>query len=329
MDNLLKASEPSASNLVEEQIRELKTIDIPCTFSNTFDEFWEDAVKKVATSTLKVTSKTIDYPLDGVEVRDTTFSGLDGTPIKSWVLLPEKSKQAPVPAIVWFHGGNGSRGRPFQYLHWLMAGFAVVAMDFRQQGGHTGSNTSLDRYGASSFIIMNIENYHSFYLYHAWTDGLSSIKLAMETAEIDEKRVFVGGASQGGGTALVMASLNHDIALCLADVPSYCWWDRRIFTRTGGTGIDLAKFIQRYPHKTDIVYETLSYYDAMNHVKNIKCPVLVSCGLKDESVPPECVYAAYNKIMSEKIIQNYPQGGHAIDPWHVEKQLCWVRDKLL
>jgi hypothetical protein len=30
--------------------------------------------------------KNIDYPLDGIEVRDTTFSG-DGTPVESWVLF--------------------------------------------------------------------------------------------------------------------------------------------------------------------------------------------------------------------------------------------------
>jgi cephalosporin-C deacetylase len=309
------------------QLEDLQKIDATLTRQNDFDSFWHDAVKKVKKHDLKLKTVLYDYPLNDVTIYDTVFHGLDGTPIESWVILPRQAANNPVPAVVWFHGGGGRRERPFDYLHWLMAGFAVIVMDFRQQGGHTGSNTPMDRFGADSFAVMNIEKHDSYYLYHAWTDAMLSIRIAEQIPEIDPARIVVAGSSQGGGTAMVMAALNNNISICLAMVPSFCWWDRRVFIRTG-CGKDLAHFIERYPDKMETVFKTMSYYDVINFADKIKCPVMVSCGLKDEATPPECVYAAYNKITSEKYIHNYPFGGHVIEPLEIEKQLRFIRERL-
>ena len=312
---------------IRKQIEELQKIDAPLTRKKDFDAFWSKAVKKVKQHDLKLKTKLIDYPLDNVKVYDCVFHGLDGTPVETWVMIPDKLKAKPFPAIVSFHGGNGNREYPFAHLHWLMAGFAVIAMDFRQQGGHTGSNTPMDRFGANSFSVMNIEKYDSYYLYHAWTDALLSVKISECMEEIDPKRVVVAGASQGGGTAMVMAALNRKIAICLSMVPSYCWWEKRVFIRSACAG-DLAQFIKRYPDKMKMVFNTMSYYDVINFVDKIECPVMVSCGLKDEATPPECVYAAFNKIKSEKFIHNYPFGEHVKEPLEIETQLRFIRERL-
>ncbi|OGV48120.1 MAG: hypothetical protein A2017_04050 [Lentisphaerae bacterium GWF2_44_16] len=312
---------------IRKQIEELEKIDAPLTREKDFDSFWAKAGKKVEKHDLKLKTKLINYPLDGVKVYDSVFHGLDDTPVETWVLIPDKPKGKPCPAVVSFHGGNGSREYPFAHLRWLMAGFAVIVMDFRQQGGHTGSNTAMDRFG-KSFSVLNIEKYDSYYLYHAWTDALLSVKISECMDEIDSERVVVFGASQGGGTALAMAALNRKIALCLSMVPSYCWWERRIFIGSACAG-DLAAFIGRYPEKAEMVFNTMSYYDVINFVDKIKCPVMVSCGLKDEATPPDCVYAAYNKIKSEKYIRNYPFGGHTMEPLETEKQLRFIRERLL
>ena len=312
--------------LLDDQIAALEAIDPPLTTSPDFDGFWAEAVRKVAAADPRVSVHPIDYPLNGMTVHNLTYHGLDGTPIAAWLLLPERARHERVPAMVRFHGGSGSRGRPFHHLHWVMAGCAVIAMDFRQQGGRTGSNTAMDAFGVDHWIAMNIENHESHYLYHAWTDGLLALRVAKGTPEIDPSRIAVGGSSQGGGTALAMAALDPDIALCLADVPSFCWWEKRIMTQTACAS-KIADYIRRYPSALDIVLSTLSYFDVMNLVERVACPVLGSCGLKDTSTPPECVYAAFNKIRSGKTIRNYPFTGHMVEPWHTEEQLVWVRQR--
>ena len=118
-------------------------------------------------------------------------------------------------------------------------------------------------------------------------------------------------------TATQMLPLQHDAA------PD-CLTEKRVFGGTACAG-RIAEYLRRYPDAMDRVFRTLSYVDVMNFADHIRCPVLASCGLKDTATPPECVYAAYNKITSEKTIRNYPFGGHAIEPPQVEKALAWVR----
>jgi cephalosporin-C deacetylase len=200
-------------------------------------------------------------------------------------------------------------------------------MDFRMQGGRTGSNTPMDRCGAGSFAVSNIENYKSYYLYHAWTDALIAVGLTKIIPETDPDKVLVCGSSQGGGTSLVMSSLDRSIKLCLAAVPSYCWWERRIEIRSA-CAADISKYIEKNPGSLENVYNTMSYYDVTNFVDKIECPVMVSCGFNDEATPPDCVYAACNKIKSEKYVNNYPAGGHTMEPQEIENWLNFARERL-
>lgn len=313
--------------LIKQQIKELEKIDIPLSKKKDFDYFWIEAAEKVKEHApeLKMTELR-GYPLENITVYDSSFHGLDRTPIKTWILLPKREKDVPV--IIWFHGGNRSREKPFNHLHWVAAGFAVIVMDFRQQGGQTGSNTPMTRCGANSFAVMNIENYKSYYLYHAWTDALIAVKLADIIPGINPEKIAVAGSSQGGGTAMVMASLNDKIKLCLAAVPSYCWWEKRIAIRSGCAG-DISTYIEKNPDSIENVYNTMSYYDVINFVDKIKCPIMVSCGFKDQDTPANCVYSAYNKIKSEKFMNNYPAGGHTLEPREIENWLRFTRKRLI
>ena len=315
-------------NLIQQQIQELSKIDVPLTKKMDFDDFWNAAVKKTLKHDINLKTQLSDYPLGNIRVYDSIFEGLDGTPIRCWVMLPELKEKKRCPVIVNFHGGGGHRGNETSFLHWLVNGYAVLSMDFRQQGGLTGSNTPLTRCGANSFSVMNILDYHSYYLYHAWTDALVCLRIAEQFDEMDKSKIVVTGGSQGGGTSLVMSALRPDlISICLAGVPSFCWWERRIFIRSACAG-DLSRFIECYPEHEETVFNTMSYYDVINFVDRIKCPVIVSCGLKDELTPPDCVYAAYNKITSEKHIHNYSAGGHKIYPLELETWQRFLKKRL-
>jgi cephalosporin-C deacetylase len=59
----------------------------------------------------------------------------------------------------------------------------------------------------------------------------------------------------------------------------------------------------------------------MNHVPNIKCPVLLASGLVDEITPPSTIFAAYNHMECPKDIAVFRYFGHEYIPGFVEKQL--------
>ncbi|MCC7300469.1 MAG: alpha/beta fold hydrolase [Verrucomicrobia bacterium] len=287
----------------DRKIAELETLNVPQTQSADFGAFWADARTRCETVPLNVAGNTVG------EVRDLTFEGLDGTPIHTWLLLPPEAKERKVPVVVHCHGANRSRGKPDDFSTWLAAGCAVIAPDFRLQGGTTGSATAFDGDGKSGWWTLNLNDLVNSYMFCVWTDFLRAVRLARETPEIDGMRIAVEGHSQGGGVALGLAALDPSIALCMADVPSSCWMEQRIATRSGG-GAGLADYITAFPERAETVRRNLSYFDNINFAPEIRCPVLVSCGLKDTICPPECTVAVYNKIRATKELAVYPLAGH-------------------
>jgi len=297
-------------DLIDKQLQGLETLEVPQTKRPDFDEFWAETLETVREVPLEAQWEAVQHPIRSMEVRDMTYRGLDGTPIHTWLLLPPEAKQGPVPAVVCYHGAGGSRGVPSDFAAWVAMGAAVVAHDVRMQGGLTGSNTGFPcGAGQISFATLGLLDKRAWYFYHVWTDALRAFRLAAETPEIDKERIAVNGGSQGGALSLAVAALEPSTALCMADVPSSCWLEKRLFDRAGGYG-KIAEFLRRHPDKLDEVCTTISYYDNINLADRIQCPVLVSVGLKDPVCPPENVYAAYNKIRAPKEIAPYPFGEH-------------------
>lgn len=297
--------------LIQDQLKRLEAIDVEPTARPDLDAFWADAMQKVKTTPLNVSLRPVDYGMSGIEVFDAAYDGLDGTRIAAWVVAPKgASPQSPTPLAVCYHGLGGDRGQPHYYLQLVSLGLTVVATDFRLQKGITGHAGALQTHtGHLAHSIMNIENKHDYYYYHAWTDAFRGIDLALGLPHIDRARVAVVGGSQGGGMALAAAALHPVVSLCLADVPTFCWLEKRVFDKSGGFGA-IQDYLRDNPNNLDLVCETLSYYDMINLAPRITCPVLVSVGLKDPICPPDNVYAAYNKIRSDKRIVAYPFGDH-------------------
>lgn len=312
---------------LDEQIAGYEALDVAQTKQPDFEAFWEEALARCESLPLSVQGGVVDYPVPNMEVRDLTFEGLDGTPIHTWLLLPPAARQEPVPVVIHFHGAGGNRGEASDFASWILTGCAVISCDFRMQRGQTGSNTGFDGHIQNGWWTLGITDLPNSYLFCTWTDCLRAIRLARETEAIDNGRIAVAGGSQGGGMALGMAALDRSVALCLADVPSNCWMNERIFRRAGGAA-GIADYLRTFPDRHDLVCRALSYFDNLNHAPNITCPTLVSCGLKDPVCPPDCAYAACNKITAPKEMAVYPfaehEGGGA--PHHLRK-IRFVRDQ--
>lgn len=311
---------------VKQLLEKVSKSNYPLTREPDFDQFWEKAVRQVRDHDpcLKL-DEIPDNPFRHIKIYDATQYALDGTQLKAWLYLPEEaSPERPVSAVIFFHGGNGSRGdHPCSCLHYALCGCAVLQTEFRLQDGITSSRTPMQRgILKGSWATNNIASPdpHDNYFYHAFTDQLLWIQSMFRNPEILPDKIAVMGPSQGGGTALIMAALEPRIALCLPAVPSYCCWERRIFTRTASGG-DLAKYIQRFPERMEQVFRTMSYFDALNHVEKIRCPVKMQISLQDEAAPPDCAFAAYNRIVSPKSVKVNCFGQHYdINTWQ------WLQD---
>ncbi len=311
---------------MQDKLAELEAVDVPCTKEDDFDEFWSESLEKVKTVPLNVEGDTIDYPIESMEVRDLTFDGLDGTPIQTWYLLPAEHEKE-IPCVICYHGAGGSRQTPASHVQWVAMGYAVIAYDFRLQGGVTGSESGFEIGRVSNgWFALSLGSKEKAYKYHAMTDALRAVELAKSMPEIDDTRIAVHGGSQGGATVLTVAALHDDVSLAMADVPSNSWFEKRLFDEAGGMS-GAAQFLKNYPEKVDDALKTLSYFDNINFAEDITCPILVSFGMKDPVCPPPNVYAAYNKIPDgKKHIIGYPFCGHEGGGMvHNEEKLKFIR----
>lgn len=311
---------------VKKHLEEISASRSSLTREPDFDAFWEDILKQVKNHDPALQLQEIpDNPFPHIKIYDATQYALDGTPLKAWLYLPEGAdKENPVPGVVFFHGGNGSRGdRPMGGLPYALTGCAVLQTEFRLQGGITSSNTPMQRGVLHGSVFTNnigSSDIRETYFYHVFADQMLWVEQFFKLPEIRQDKVAVMGASQGGGTALIAAALDHRIALSLPSVPSFCCWEKRIFGRTA-SGEDLAKYIERFPESMEQVFRTMSYFDAINHAEKIQCPVKMQIALRDEAAPADCAFTVYNRITSPKKVRVNPFGMHKdFDIWQ------WLQD---
>lgn len=303
---------------------EIKATKPPLTAKADFDAFWAKAKARVDAHRLKPTFTVAeDIPFTLIRVYDVTIPGLDGTPVKGWLLLPgNASPSNRVPCVVQFHGGGGQRNLD----HWWAAsGIAMLMADFRHQGGTTGSKTAFERTCGNAVIGFNLKKGpEDYYLYHAWTDQLLTLRAAFEHPCIDPERIAVWGQSQGGGTALMAAALEPRVKKCFAAVPSYSWWERRIDQKLASAA-QLESYLRDHPADIPRVFDLMSYFDGMNFAARVKCPVrLYACG-RDTAVTPECVYAVYNHLAttSDKSVVDFPYGRHEC---YLDQYYKWIKE---
>ena len=137
-----------------------------------------------------------------------------------------------------------------------------------------------------------------------WLALSAALDYAAALPEFDGKHVAAVGSSQGGGTALALASLNSKVTCVVSNVPALCDHDGWRANRQAGW----PKLHSALRGKAD---KTLPYFDGANFALNIKVPVLMSAGYIDTTCSPSSVYAAFNNLSGAKTMFPMFRVGHS------------------
>jgi len=302
-------------NFIQQRIQSLHSVTANLTAEPDFDRFW----KRVAEEAGNHASYTIteeSSPFQNEPVYRLVYEGAANTSIHAWYMHPNRKQPSdkPFPCIVFIHGYHGSKGSPEDHAAWLMMGYAVIAIDVRGQMGDTGNNMPQEFGMVKGWMTQGILDPETSYYRAITIDALRAIHIAMELPEIDSERVFVVGASQGGGLALVVSAFEPRLKAAVAHVPNMCYMDYSILNSTGSI-TEAATLVTSKPERLPDVLRTLSYFDVMNMADRITIPVRLSVGLKDLICMPESIFAAYNRIASiDKDIEVHPFMGHSTPP---------------
>ena len=127
-----------------------------------------------------------------IHIENIFIPGQDArTKIRLRIYQP-KSITAPIPALIWLHGGGYILGKPemddpvcAQYVR--ESGITVVSVDYRCAPKHPFPKGLEDSYTALKWVEAHFQQ-----------------------LGIDAKRIAVGGASAGGGLAAALIQLAHD-----------------------------------------------------------------------------------------------------------------------
>lgn len=139
--------------------------------------------------------------------RAVEFKVDHGPILRGWITLPDTA--GPHPLVIMAHGNGGHKewSIPWVAEHFVAAGYAAIAFDYRNFGDSDGEpREEVDHVG-------QIE------------DWRTAITFGLTLPEIDPGRVAIWGTSLGGRNVLITAALDHRIKAVVAQVPAIDWTD--------------------------------------------------------------------------------------------------------
>jgi cephalosporin-C deacetylase len=293
------------------------------------DAFWERTLteaRSLATAPSFQPYRPETY--GALAVDDVTFSGFGGHPIRGWFLRPRDPAE-PLPCLVTYIGYGGGRAFPVDHALFAAAGYAVLVMDTRGQGGEWLPGATGDPGAGASgaehpgVMTRGISSPETYYFRRLYTDAVRAIETAADHPQVDAGRIAVSGFSQGGGLSLAAAALAPGLVrLCMADMPFLCDIERGAQIAPEPPYTELTRYLALHPERQDEIVGTLRHVDCALLASRIRARCIVSVGLMDPICPPSTVYAAYNAIDAPKELCVFPYGTHE-QPWtHRERCLA-------
>ncbi|RME97345.1 MAG: cephalosporin deacetylase [Chloroflexi bacterium] len=291
-----------------------------------FEQFWQTTLAEAAQQPLNAELTAVDYPVPEIRAFSTRYAGWQGASVAAWYLRP--SGNGPFPAMVFYHGYTRSKEGIYNYLPWVLQGYAVLAVDVRGQSGETADTATYSSGHARGWMTKGILSEYEYYYRGVYVDAVRALDFLAARPDVDITRVGLTGFSQGGGLSLAVAALDNRPALTMPGMPFLCHFERPLQISRAYPYWEFADYLRDYPHRTARVFKTLSYFDNLNLADKIKCPVLVSVGLIDEICPPSTVFAVYNHLPGPKQIAVFPYHQHERPQTHWHTQMQWANHYL-
>jgi dipeptidyl aminopeptidase/acylaminoacyl peptidase len=220
------------------------------------------------------------------------YSAADGLQIPGILYQPQSaSESAPVPALVWVHGGPGGQSRTGfnpTIQHLVNNGYAVFAANNRGSSGYGKSFFHLDDKRHGEVDLDDIVAAKDFLAGLPWVDG---------------SRIGIVGGSYGGYMTVAALAFRPDVfkvgvdifgvtnwVRTLQSIPA--WWQanrRSLYDELGDPAVDL---------------ERLQRISPLFHAGNIRKPMLVIQGANDPRVL---------QVESDEIVETVRKNGIPVE----------------
>ena len=271
-----------------------------------FEAFWQQAVVAMRAVPLSYTREKVDTPYDkSFTTYKIVYNTHDGTKVVALFSCPNDVR-GPLPCVAHFHGGSLCKKI---WPDILATGVCCFDIDVRSQGGETVDKADYSTDYNGALMTKGVLDKNEFYMKNIYLDAVRALDVIADLPEVDAARIVTYGGSQGGALSITASALSGRSIKCYTNETSYCCIHRRIEI---GSRIfaPTKEYLKNYPHHTDAVMETVSYFDVNNMVSLLKVPTSFCLGLADDVCLPEFVYSAYTHAACEKELMIVPFTPH-------------------
>ena len=254
-----------------------------------------------------------------------SYLGFQKSPETCELLVPRKKKK-PL-AVIHFHDYNSK----FRYRQdTLDPGLAHLFVTLRGHGNLPAKEEKGEKEVRSpGYMVENIMDAETYYVKGAYLDAHRSIDLLRLNPDLDCSRIGIMGKGFGASVAVFCASYSERVAAMVLESPSFCYLDLSQNISTSEMTLEINEFIGSRAAKKKEVKSRLSYFDGINFSDMVKCPVMVTVGLKDTIAPPQCSFALFNRLETEKTVEVYPEEGNSAGgAAQHKKSVAWMSRSL-
>ncbi|WP_241180031.1 acetylxylan esterase [Humisphaera borealis] len=277
-----------------------------------FDSFWAGQIKAMSAipANPKLEAAAAKATKDGrppFEYFKLTMDSINGTHLYGQLARPKKAGRFPALLLVQYAGVYGLPSSNVVRRAedgWLCLNIMAHDLPFDKDEAFykEQSNGPLKDY-----VRIGNEDRLTSYFLRMYLNCYRAAEYLAAREDWDGKTLVVMGTSQGGGQSFAAAGLHPKVTAMLANVPAGCDLTGDQAGRAPGWpnwpgqswGRDKAK-----------VVAASRYFCATNFARNIKCPVMVSAGLIDETCPPAGIAASVNATQGKKELIVLPLSNH-------------------
>lgn len=279
-----------------------------------FDAFWDERVAEADAVPLSWELVPDEERTCGTcSCSDLWFEGMGGARMHARVLMPA---QKMPPVVLQFHGYPGATRSWLEQASFVGMGCAIVALDCPGQGGPSQDVGGFVGSTVAGHLPAGLEGpAEGLYYVRLHQDIRILCNIVRACGLFDVSRVYVNGASQGGGLGIACCALNAGLVSKAAILYPFL----SDFGAVMELGADLiayeglryhARWLDPTGERQHEWLGKLAYVDTKNFAHLVRCPVLFGTGLADVVCPPQTQCAVYNELDCPKTRHLYPGRGH-------------------
>lgn len=308
-----------------------------------FDTFWATARSKLAkevpldaqmTKVPERTTKDFDY----YRISFATF----GRRVHGFMSVPTDRSKAPFPVEMqvsaagfggWTNAMNGEKDR-------IRVFFSVYPFEpdwrwkeLKLEEKYKAMNDECEKKYGNGYRVAGIAVSREECFFYPVLLGLDrAVDWLAAREDIDPKRFWYQGTSQGGGLGFALTGLNHRFTRAAFFVPAIT--DVMGYRQGRNSGWPL--FVESYDDpegrangRKAAAERNAPYFDAANFASRIQCPVRVAVGFSDSTCPAPAVYATYNELkVADKAILHGFGMTHSCFGRFYDQLLGWLHGKV-